>query len=149
MKNYLILLLFALSANVANAGGKDTISIEISKTITVNWSIKGSKIVQDDLFLKHKANKKAIKLELIDLVADATPLDLDACFKKSGKVTRGDVAFYLFDEIFNVPYETAVGQKFPDILLSCKPPVGLYDYIEANRKQVSANMKAFYTKPIR
>jgi hypothetical protein len=149
MKNYLILLLLLLGTNVAIAGGNDTIPIEISKTITVNWSIKGSKIVQDDLFLKHKANKKAIKLELIDLVADGTELDLEACFKKSGKVTKGDVAFYLFDEIFNVPYPTAVGKAFPDILLSCKPPTGLYDYIQANRTTVSANMKAFYTKPIR
>jgi len=148
MKKLIVLVIIAFAGQTVfanSAGGNDTITIEISKDITVNWTIKGSKIVQDDLFFKHKANKKAIKLGLIDLMSDATALDLEACFKK-GKVTKGDVAFYLFDELFNVPYPTAVGKAFPDILLSCKPPVGLYDYIDANRTAVAANMHTFYTK---
>jgi hypothetical protein len=149
MKKLIVLLLMAFTTQTGiannNASGKDTIPVELSKNITVNWSIKNAKVVQDELFMKIKAARKNIKAELYELMADATPLDFEACFKK-GMVKKGDVAFYLFDLLFNVPYEGAIGQKFPDFLLSCTPPVGLYDYIEANRNQVAASLKAFYTK---
>ena len=143
----LLLIAFAAQAGLANniAGGKDTITIELSKTLKINWSIKASKVVQDSLFIKAKSSKKALKLELLELIPNTTPLDFEACFKK-GKVKKGDVAFYLFDEVFNVPYPTAIGKAFPDIPLNCKPPLGLYDYIEANRNLVITNMKAFYIK---
>lgn len=146
MKQLIVLLLMCFATQAGFAiGGKDTIPVELSKTITVNWTIKGSKIVQDDVFLKLKANKKNIKFELYDLVADATPLGFEACFRK-GIIKKGDVAFYLLDVMYDIPYEGAIGKKFPDFLLSCTPPVGLYDYIDANRDQVSKSLRAFYTK---
>ena len=77
----LMLIAFAAQAGLANniAGGKDTITIELSRTLKINWSIKGSKVVQDSLFIKAKSSKKALKLELLELIPDATPLDFEAC----------------------------------------------------------------------
>jgi cell division protein FtsB len=146
MKKLILLILLVLTSTFTFAAGNDTIAVVLSKNITVNWSVKNAKVVQDDTFLKLKANKKAIKAELYELVADVTDLGIEACFKKTGTVKKGDVAFYLFDVLYNVPYQGVLGQKFDQFLLSCTPPQGLYDYIDANRAKVVADMRAFYTK---
>ena len=149
MKKLIVVLVLAFTYSTGYsqtpAAKPDTVAIELTKSISFNWSVSQSRIVRDETFNKLKANKKAIKPQLYSMISSDSVIVLNVCFKK-GVVRKGDMAFNLLDALYNVPYAAAFKQKFDLIYPPCTVPDGLYDFIETNRDSIGPWLRTYYAQ---
>lgn len=152
MKKLMLVLVLAFTytagfsqTTATKATSPDTVAIALANDITFNWSVSQSRIIRDEAFNNIKANKKAIKPRLYNMISSDSVIVLNVCFKK-GVVRKGDMAFNLLDALYNVPYDAAFNRKFDLIYPPCTVPAGLYDFIEENRDSIGPMLRTYYAR---
>jgi hypothetical protein len=122
----------------------DSNRIQLIDKLSINWSPVDNDVRQDSLFTHIKANIQENREVLTGLISDTTLSIISAC--KRGGLHKGDIAFMILDKIYHIPYFKVFGVQFDVIDAGCHYPVGLFDYLEANRGAAMERVTSYLAK---
>jgi len=112
------------------------------KTIPSHYT-KGQQVMPLD-----EAYQKIVKLGpsaipfLVDRLTDTTTVDItNAC--KQTRLRRGDLAFFLINDIEQIPYHTVTKSQWCVFGTCSVLPMGFLEYLEVNRSKFQNQYKAY------
>lgn len=117
--------------------------IEINSDILFYWDNSTSEIVKDELWKKLKTNYYSYKRTLIKEVSNQKLTEAKVCYVED-KLTKGQMAFILLDQLDDIPYATVFKTQYCVFHLGCPYVDGLIESIASNRKASEQLMNYFF-----
>ena len=119
--------------------------IEINSVIKLNWNNSTSKIVEDKLWKKLKTGYQTHKKTLILEVNNHELTNAKVC-KVEGKITKGQMAFIILDQLEYIPYALVFNNQYCVMYMNCPYIGGLIESIKNNKNSSKQLMNYFYKK---
>lgn len=138
MVKTLVMYFILLSAS-AFCQEENTVLIEINNCVKFRWSNDDFCIVKDNLFYETKEKINDLELCLLDGICDRKKTPALMCgmnYRRNNKkrnLKKGDLAFLMLDEIYNIPYYKVFDVELDSYDGLCKYPDFLIYVLDKNR----------------
>ena len=116
--------------------------IVLAKKIVISWDNKAHTILDDNNWKQLKKNIKTNEGQLIKLLTDTTKTMAYGCPSVS-RLTKGQMAFIVLDEINSFPYFKIFKIQFDVFMEGCQYPIDLLDFVARESKFVQTELRNF------
>lgn len=126
----------SLVKSTANETEQNLVSIDFSDKYQLLWDKEKNAFVKNENYNNYLKNNNILK-EIAKNIADDKVLDFKFECVRETNLKLGDLAFLYLMENNKIYLFQCLERQFDVIDSDCKIPVGLFDYVDKNRKLVS------------